>query len=90
MDQKIMTTTVAALALVAAYGPATTASAGLFHTAAAVVAPVTGFDIADQREIIAPRSDIDPDMARMPPTTGARMPVVAPPELPGGRFGIQR
>jgi hypothetical protein len=62
----------------------------LFHTAAAVVAPVTGFDIADQREIIAPRSDIDPDMARMPPTTGARMPVVAPPELPGGRFGIQR
>jgi len=26
----------------------------------------------------------------MPPTTGARMPVVAPPELPGGRFGIQR
>jgi hypothetical protein len=90
MDQKIVTTTVAALALVATYGPATAASAGLFHTAAAVIAPATGFAIADQREVIAPPSDIDPGMARTPPTTGARMPVVAPPELPGGRFGIQR
>ena len=87
MDQKIMTTTVAALALVAAYGPATTASAGLFHTAAAVVAPSLGMDFADQREIITPPSDIDPGMARTPPTMGARMPIIAP---PGGRFGIER
>jgi len=85
-----VTTAVAALALVAAYGTASATSPGLLHSAAAVIAPPTGMDIADQREIIAPPSDIDPGMARMPPATGARMPVIAPPEVPGNRFGIQR
>lgn len=90
MDRKFVTTTAAALALVAAYGTASATSPGLLHTAAALIAPASGMDIADQREIIAPPSDIDPGMERMPPATGGRMPIIAPPEVPGGRFGIQR
>lgn len=85
MDEKLVTTAIATLALVVAYGPAHAASPGLLHTAAAI-APVPGMDIADQREIIAPPSDIDRDMAITPPHTGARMPVIAPPEA-GWRFG---
>jgi len=87
MDQKIATTIVAALAFVAVHGAAQATSPGLLHTAAAVVAPSLGMDFADQREIITPPSDIDPGMARTPPTMGARMPIIAP---PGGRFGIER
>jgi hypothetical protein len=90
MDQKIATSTIAALALVLVCGTATAAPPGLFHTAAAVVAPAASIDIGDQREIIAPPSDIDPGMTKMPPHTGARMPIIAPPEVPGERFGIQR
>jgi hypothetical protein len=89
MDQKIVTTTIAVLALVAAYGPANAASPGLLHPAVALIVPAPGIDI-DDREVIAPPSDIDPDMAKTPPATGARMPVIAPPEAPGGRFGIER
>jgi hypothetical protein len=90
MEQKIVTTAVAALALVVAYGNAGAQPSGLFRTAAAVIAPAAGAEIADQREVISPPSDIDPHMAIKPPATGARMPVVAPPELPGSRFGIER
>jgi len=86
MDEKIVTTAIATLALVVAYGPANAASPGLLHTTAAAIAPAVEMDIADQREIIAPPSDIDPDMAITPPHTGARMPIIAPPEQ-GWRFG---
>ena len=90
MDQKTLTTTVAALALVAICGTANAASPGLIRTNLAVSPPETGMDVADSREIIAPPSDIDPGMARMPPSTGARMPVVTPPATPDGRLGMQR
>jgi hypothetical protein len=87
MDQKIMTAAVATLALVASYGAATAQPSGLFHTTAALIAPAAGMDIGDQREVITPPSDIDPGMTKMPPHTGARMPIIAPPD---GRFGIER
>jgi hypothetical protein len=90
MDQKIVATAVAALTFVAVYGIASAASTSLLHAAAADIAPATAIEVADQREIIAPPPDIDPGMTKMPPATGARMPVIAPPEVPGGRFGIQR
>jgi hypothetical protein len=90
MDQKIVATAAAALALVAVYGIANAASPSLLHAAAADIAPATAIEVADQREIIAPPSDIDPGMAKMPPAAGVRMPVITPPEVPGGRFGIQR
>jgi hypothetical protein len=82
MEQKLLTTTVAALALVAIYGTANAASPGVIRTTMAVSPPETGMDVADSREIIAPPSDIDPGMARMPPATGARMPIVTPPATP--------
>ena len=90
MDQRIVITTVAALALVAAYGPANAASTGLFHTAAAVIAPDPGVQATNSREVIAPPSDVDRGMAITPPHTGARMPILTPPDTPGSRFGIQR
>jgi hypothetical protein len=90
MDRKLLTPTVAALALVAVYGTANAASPGLVHTAAAVIAPAAGLDVADQHEVIAPPSDIDPGMTKRPPMTGARMPILTPPDEPGTRFGIQR
>jgi hypothetical protein len=89
MDQRILTTTLAALALVAGYGAASAQPSGLFHTAAAVIAPDAG-QIMNPREVITPPSDVDRDMAITPPHSGARMPIITPPETPAGRFGIQR
>jgi hypothetical protein len=90
MEQRIVTTAVAALALAAACGTVPAQSSGLVHRAAAFIAAASTADLADQREVIAPPSDIDPNMAINPPATGARMPIIAPPEAPGGRFGIER
>lgn len=90
MDKRIVTATAAALALVVTYGNATAQPSGLFHTAAAVIAPDVAGQLTSPREVIAPPSDLDADMAIVPPHTGARMPVIAPPETPGGRFGIER
>jgi hypothetical protein len=90
MDRTIATTAVAALALVAAYGTASAQPSALYRTAAAVIAPQVATEAADQREVILPPSDIDPGMAKQPPTTGARMPIITPPALPGSRFGIER
>jgi hypothetical protein len=90
MKQRIGTPTIAALALVATCGLASAQPSTLFRNAAAIVAPVAGADIADQREIIAPPSDIDPGIAMQPPVTGARMPIIAPPAIPSEQFGIGR
>jgi hypothetical protein len=90
MDQRIVTTAIAALALAAACGTAHAQPSAMYRSAAAVIAPAAGAGISDQREVIAPPSDVDPDMAIKPPATGARMPIIAPPELPGSRFGIER
>jgi hypothetical protein len=90
MDQRIITSTVAALALVAIYGNAVAQPSGLFRTAAAVLALDATGQLINPREVIAPPSDIDRDMAITPPHTGAHMPIVTLPETPGGRFGIQR
>jgi hypothetical protein len=89
MDQKIVTTIIAALTLVAICGTANAAAPGLLHTAAAI-APSLGMDTADQRDIIAPPSDIDPGMAKLPPAIGMRMPIIGLPDAPGGRFGLDR
>lgn len=90
MNWKALTLTSAAVAIVAVYGIADAASPGLLHTAATVIAPAGALDIVDQREVITPPSDIDPEMAITPPMSGARMPIVMPPDAPSGRFGIQR
>ena len=93
MEQKIVAIAVAASALIAVGAQAHAAPlaepAGLYHQAAAVIAPL-GTEPGDQREVIAPPSDVDPQMTIRPPSSSARMPVIAPPELPGGRFGIER
>jgi hypothetical protein len=90
MKQRIGTPTLAALALVAGCGIASAQPSAMFRNAAAVIPPMAGVDIADQREIIAPPSEIDPGMALRPPMTGARMPIIAPPAIPSDRFGIGR
>jgi hypothetical protein len=90
MEQRIVATAVAALALAAACGTTQAQSSGPVHRVAAVIASASTADLADQREVIAPPSDVDPDMAIVPPATGARMPIIPPPEAPGGRFGIER
>ena len=89
MEQRIVITALAALALAAGCGTALAQPSALYRTAAAVIAPVPSADIS-RREVIPPPSDIDPDMAINPPTSGARMPIIPPPEVPGGRFGIER
>jgi hypothetical protein len=90
MDQGIAIATAAVLALVVAYGTANAAAPGLLHTAAAVIASSAGLDIADQREVITPPSDVDSGMTITPPDSGVRMPIVTPPATPGGRFVVQR
>lgn len=44
----------------------------------------------DQRDVIQPPSSIDPGMALDPPQTGARMPIIHPPGMPGGRLILPR
>jgi hypothetical protein len=87
MDRKIAITA-AAVSLAAVYGTADAASPGPRNTGAAATTAAFALGVADQREIIAPPFNIDPDMVRTPPETGARMPVITPPGLSGGgRFG---
>jgi hypothetical protein len=93
MKQKILTIAVGALALAGACGAAGAAGQnGLsrLYQPASVAAPGLNAMIAGQPEVIAPPSDIDPGMAIRPPAIGAPMPIIAPPGVPGGRFGIER
>ena len=90
MKQRILTPTLAAFALVAAYGVASAQPSGLYRNAAAVVIPLAGSDPADQREVISPPSNVDATMSIQPPMMEARMPVLAPPAIPEDRFGIGR
>jgi hypothetical protein len=85
MNRKIAITA-GAVSLAAVYGTVNAASPDLRITAASVISPALALGMADQREIIAPPFDIDPDMVKIPPATGARMPIVAPPGELGGRF----
>jgi len=88
-----MTRNIIALAFVAASAPVLASGAA---TAARISPPSPSYrEVSlvaplpltndDRREVIVPRSDIDPDMAIAPPSTGARMPIVVPPGL-GGRL----
>jgi hypothetical protein len=63
-----------------------------WQTAAAIMGPSVALSgPGDQRDIIDPPSSIDPGMALDPPQTGARMPIIHPPEMtPGGRLILPR
>jgi hypothetical protein len=62
----------------------------LVHTAS-MVGPGIALGAADeQRDVIQPPSSIDPGMALDPPQTGAKMPVIHPPDRPGGRLVLPR
>jgi hypothetical protein len=57
---------------------------------AAVAGPGFG-TVGAPRDVIEPPSSIDPGMALDPPRTGAKMPVVRPPDAPpGGRLVLPR
>lgn len=59
---------------------------------AAVAGPGFGIGtVGGARDVIEPPSSIDPGMAIDPPQTGARMPVVRPPDAPPvGRLVLPR
>ena len=40
-------------------------------------------------KVIKPPADVDPEMKRTPPPSGARMPVIPPPGTPGGDPSIK-
>jgi hypothetical protein len=44
----------------------------------------TSSDLGRSGGVIAPPADVDPRMRQMPPPSGDPMPVVRPPETPGG------
>jgi ABC-type amino acid transport substrate-binding protein len=90
MEKRIVVTAAAALALAAGCGTALAQPSALYRTAAAVIAPAPTADVGGRGEVIPPPANVDPDMAITPPQSGARMPIIAPPEVPGGRFGIER
>jgi hypothetical protein len=43
-----------------------------------------GSDLNRSGGVITPPADIDPEIKRTPPSTGARMPIIPPPGTPGG------
>jgi hypothetical protein len=52
---------------------------------AALVGPAPNIAAMDnQRDVIEPPSRIDPGMSIDPPQTGAKMPILRPPAVPGG------
>ena len=89
MNRKIAITAVA-VSLAAVYGTAHAASPSPLDTIAPPVTVAYALGISAQAEIIAPPLDIDPGIVKSLPETGARMPIIAPPDpLGGGRFGIR-
>ena len=55
------------------------------YVEAALVGPAPGIGSLDsQRDVIQPPSSIDPGMTIDPPQTGAKMPILRPPAVPGG------
>jgi hypothetical protein len=62
-----------------------------WHTAAAIMGPSIAMIGSGDRDVIDPPSSIDPGMTLDPPQTGARMPIIRPPEMtPGGRLILPR
>ena len=52
-----------------------------------IVPPASGTsssDLSRSGGVITPPVEIDPEMKRTPPPSGARMPVIPPPGTPGG------
>jgi hypothetical protein len=92
MERKILTITIGALALACSCGAASAAERSgpiQLYQRASLAAPGLTSMTAEQPDVIAPPSDIDPGMAIKPPAIGAPMPIVRPPGLPGGRLGIE-
>ena len=46
-------------------------------------------DLSRSGGVIKPPADVDPEMKRTPPPSGARMPVIPPPGTPGGDPSIK-
>jgi hypothetical protein len=46
-------------------------------------------DLSRSGGVITPPADVDPEMKRTPPPSGARMPVIPPPGTPGGDPSIK-
>lgn len=44
----------------------------------------TGSELGRSGGVIAPPASVDPQMRRLPPPSGDRMPVIPPPGTPGG------
>jgi hypothetical protein len=64
---------------------------GFFQEAAVAAGPMIAFGSTDnQHEVIQPPSSIDPGMALDPPQTGAKMPIIHPPDTPSGRLVLPR
>jgi len=58
---------------------------------AALVGPTPNIGtLGSQSDVIEPPSSVDPGMAIDPPQTGAKMPVIHPPGIPGGWFVLPR
>jgi hypothetical protein len=54
---------------------------------APVVPPTSGTsssDLARSGGVITPPADVDPEMKRTPPSSGAKMPIIRSPDVPGG------
>jgi hypothetical protein len=52
-----------------------------------VVPPASGTsssDLSRSGGVITPPAEVDPEMKRTPPPSGAKMPVIPPPGTPGG------
>ena len=82
---------IASLALFVASGGSFAAGLGNpLYRQANVAAPWGGLMAADQQEVITPPGGIDPDITIAPPATGARMPILRPPAIPGGKSGLGR
>ena len=93
MERKILPIAIGALALAGACGAAGAAGHGgvarLYQRVSLAPPDLTAM-IVQQPEVVTPPSDIDPGMAIKPPSIGTPMPIIAPPGVAGGRFGIER
>ena len=77
----------AIVASAGAYAAETDESPGALMRAAVDMGPSIAVGTADiEREVIQPPSSIDPGMTLDPPQTGAKMPIIRPPDTPGGRL----
>lgn len=95
MKHKLSALVLAAAGAIAAAGGAHAAQVGTMqrdYLDTAVAGPGFGVGTAGApRDVIEPPSSIDPGMALDPPQTGAKMPVVRPPNAPpAGRLVLPR